>query len=135
MNKKIFSILTIVFGAILLVSLFTFAPVCPPMDDGKFMKCHWTSQAVKGISILMIFVGALASFIKEEGVFKLLAPIGMGISALIIGIVTSLIGTCMKPDMVCNLGFKPTMLLIAGIYFLMSAFATFKAYSKNSLNA
>lgn len=48
MNKnKIFGILFIIFGVLLILTPGTLAPVCPAMPDGKFMKCHWMGQAIK----------------------------------------------------------------------------------------
>lgn len=35
----------------------TIAPTCPAMADGKFMKCHWMGQAIKGAGGVMTVLG------------------------------------------------------------------------------
>ena len=54
MNKnKIFGILFVILGVLIMLTPSTIAPTCPAMADGKFMKCHWMGQAIKGVGGLM----------------------------------------------------------------------------------
>lgn len=131
MSKKIFSIISITAGIIMILTVMKFAPACPAMANGKFMKCHWTVQAEIMFSILLCTAG-LISFILSKEALKVTALIGCITACLMILAPTNFIGTCANQEMQCNAYTKPSILIIAGIYFLYCFVVSISAFRKRS---
>lgn len=117
-KRKVFGIVFIILGMLLLLTPHKLAPLCPPMDDGHFMKCHWMGQAVMGQGGIMVVTGIFFILVKEE-----LMAVGISISNVVLGIETillplTLIGGCKMQTMACNVHTKPAVYLLTGIYIL-----------------
>lgn len=128
-NKKninlIFGLVFLVLGVILFFIPGSIAPVCMPMKDGGFMKCHWMGEAVKGIGIAIAVLAAVFLILRNS-----VAAVGIAASNIVLGILAllmplKLIGTCKMSDMHCNLHTKPAILLVAGLYTLISCIYVF----------
>ncbi|MBG9980242.1 DUF4418 family protein [Facklamia sp. DSM 111018] len=111
---------TLVIGILLLIALFTFAVPCTAAEGEKPMKCYWTHQAMKGIAMVVGGIGIGQILQKYFVGIKALAWANLLVSILGIALVTFLIGTCMKEQMICNLYLKPTGLIVMGINAIMS---------------
>ncbi len=131
MNKKFFSIVSICAGVIMILGVLKFAPACPAMANGKFMKCHWMVQTEVMFSILLCAIG-LINFILSTEVLKLAALIGCVISCLMILSSVTFIGTCSSMEMACNAHTKPTVLIIAGIYCLYCIMVSISVFRKRN---
>lgn len=118
-NKLISSIPAIILGLLIAFAPKTFAQPCPPMEDGHFMKCHWSAQAALGIGLVIAVIGVIAFFVDTRIQTGLAIAAGLN-GALTIAIVKVLIGGCMKADMHCNMIMVPT-LMVLGILTIVYA--------------
>ena len=121
-KDKIFAPIFLILGAVLYFIPGRIAPVCAPMADGGFMKCHWTGEVVRALGILIVIIAVvmlLNTFtLKKEGV-----GLGLSIANIAVGVFTVLvplkiIGSCPKPMMQCNVVSKPAILLVGGIFIV-----------------
>ena len=114
-NKKninlIFGLVFLVLGVILFFIPGSIAPVCMPMKDGGFMKCHWMGEAVRLLGGLIALSG-LAFLICKKSRFGIsVYNIGTGLSLILLE--TLVIGTCKHSNMSCNVYTKPIVILLA----------------------
>ena len=111
-KNKITGIITAAAGLITALIPTVIFKVCEAMD-GKFMKCHWTAQTEVYIGIAVILLGILISLSREKAASAAFSVASAINGILIILIPTVVIGVCGSPDMPCNSGTRPA-LIIAG---------------------
>jgi hypothetical protein len=81
----------------------------------RMMKCLWSARAELIAGIPLFALGALLLFAKRKETIRVIGILAAIIGVLTILIPTSVIGTCVNPDMVCNTQMKPTLLICGGI--------------------
>ena len=113
MNKsKITGIVIAILGVLTALIPTQIFKVCAAMD-GKFMKCHWTSQVEVALGISTIVLGLLIVLSKEKASVSAYSVASVINGVLVILIPTVVIGVCGSAEMPCNSGTKPA-LIIAG---------------------
>ena len=113
MNKtKITGIVIALLGLLTALIPTVIFKVCAAMD-GKFMKCHWTSQVEVALGIATIVLGLLIVLSKEKASASAYSVASAINGVLVILIPTVVIGVCGSAEMPCNSGTKPA-LIIAG---------------------
>ena len=100
--------------------------VCEAMD-GKFMKCHWTSQTEVAVGIATLVLGVLIVLSKEKAAGAAYAVASAINGVLVILIPTVVIGVCGSADMPCHSGTKPA-LIIAGALIIVTALINAVSY-------
>ncbi|WP_036729507.1 DUF4418 family protein [Peptoniphilus mikwangii] len=131
-KKQVFGFLFIVLGVLLALTPTFLATVCPPKEDGHFMKCHWMGNAVIALGIAIVICAVIFLFVKDERI-----SLGMIHSNIILGVLALLmplkiIGCCQMPTMHCNTHTKPMVCLLSGIYILLNIIYLFKKDKANS---
>ena len=106
--------------------------VCAAMD-GKFMKCHWTSQVEVALGIAVLVLGLLIVLAKENAASSAYAAASAINGVLVILIPTVVIGVCGSADMPCNSGTKPA-LIIAGALIIVVALINTISYLASKKN-
>ena len=120
MNKsKVTGIVIAILGLITALIPTVILKVCDAMD-GKFMKCHWTSQTEVAIGIATLVLGLLVILAKEKAAAAAYAVASAINGVLVILIPTVVIGVCGSAEMRCNSGTKPA-LIIAGALIVVVA--------------
>ena len=119
-KSRMFAIVFFVLAVIVHLTPKLIAPVCAPMEDGSFMKCHWTGEGVFYVGIVMILMSVIHFLIKSEAV-----KLGISIASVLVGLYaillpTHIIGTCKMHTMACNTSTKPVVLLVSSIYVLVN---------------
>ncbi|MBC8503286.1 MAG: DUF4418 family protein [Chloroflexi bacterium] len=108
--------------------LIVLTPVVLPVCEGLLelvngkkipMRCHWTARAEMIFGALIVVVGLMIAFLKKAGERQRLHH-----QVALLGLVTILtplfiIPTCMNPDMSCNVGTKPALIILGGIVLVM----------------
>ncbi|MFZ5908473.1 MAG: DUF4418 family protein [Chloroflexota bacterium] len=112
-------IATAVLGLLIVVTPIVF-PVCEgllELMNGKQvpMRCNWTARAEMVFGVLVLIVGLMIAFLKNPGERRRLHH-----QAALLGLVTILtplfiIPTCDNPDMACNVGTKPALIILGGL--------------------
>ena len=125
MNKtRITGIVIAVLGLLTALIPTVIFKVCEAMD-GKFMKCHWTSQTEVAVGIATLVLGVLIVLSKEKAAAYAVASAINGV--LVILIPTVVIGVCGSADMPCHSGTKPA-LIIAGALIIVTALINAVSY-------
>ena len=106
--------------------LIILTPVLLPVCQGLLelangnkvpMRCHWTAQAEMILGGLILIAGLIQHFMTKYDTHSLnLQMAFMGLAVFFIPLF--LIPTCTNPDMACNVGTKPALLILGGITFL-----------------
>lgn len=111
-RDKIFGVIFMILGALLALTPKVIAPVCGPMDNGMFMKCHWMGNSVIGIGVVVLFLGAAYLYVCSKKAKSALAFALLLMSLYAIAIQAFLIGGCMKPMMACRAHTMPLVYLL-----------------------
>lgn len=127
MNKtRLTGIVIAVLGLLTALIPTVIFKVCEAMD-GKFMKCHWTSQTEVAIGIATLVLGVFIVLFKEKAAGAAYAVASAINGVLIILIPTVVIGVCGSADMPCHSGTKPA-LIIAGALIIVTALINAVSY-------
>lgn len=127
MNKtRLTGIVIAVLGLLTALIPTVIFKVCEAMD-GKFMKCHWTSQTEVAVGIATIVLGLLIVLSKEKAAQAAYAVASAINGVLVILIPTAVIGVCGSADMPCHSGTKPA-LIIAGALIIVTALINAVSY-------
>ena len=117
-NRITSGIIFIIFGALIAIGPQTIFSVCGPMENGKFMICHWTAQAEVGIGLS---IAALAIVLLFATKAQVRLGLNIGIIALLvveIAIPTVLIGVCGGEHMQCHALTRPVLIILGIIGIL-----------------
>ena len=120
MKKYISGIVFIILGLLTAIGPGTLFKVCAPMEDGKFMKCHWMARAELGIGFGIVVLAVLLLIFSAN---QIRAGLLFGIavlSVLVILFPTALIGVCGGEHMQCNALTRPALLVLGVILLVLS---------------
>ncbi len=125
-RKKILGYISAIIGFLLVLAPKFITPVCPPMEDGMFMKCHWMGNMTMGIGAVILVLSIIFIIVKDSKI-----SLGLAISNIAIGVLEILnthvlIGGCMKADMACRAKTIPFCTLLAGILVLVNIYYCMK---------
>ncbi|WP_019132033.1 DUF4418 family protein [Peptoniphilus obesi] len=124
--KKISGYVSAIVGLLLMLAPKFITPVCPPMENGMFMKCHWMGNMTMGIGAVILVLAIIFIMVKDSKI-----SLGLSISNIAIGILEILndhvlIGGCMKADMACRAKTIPFCTLLSGILVLVNIYYCMK---------
>ncbi len=112
-----------VSGLLIAITPTWLLPVCEgllELVNGKIipMRCHYTANAEILIGGIAAVTGLLMVYAKETETYQRLSNlvIVLGVSTVIAPLY--LLPTCAHPDMACNIGTKPALLLLGGLTIL-----------------
>jgi hypothetical protein len=110
-------------------------PVCEgllELANGKQvpMRCFWTARAEMIIGALVLVSGLLVAFAKSEDARKRLnnQVIFLGLATILTPIF--IVPTCMHPDMSCNIGTKPALIILGVVVLGLGLYGSFLPRSK-----
>lgn len=131
-KNKITGIVIALLGLLTALIPTVIFKVCAAMD-GKFMKCHWTSQVEVALGIAVLVLGLLIVLSKENAAASAYAVASAVNGVLVILIPTVVIGVCGSADMPCHSGTKPA-LIIAGALIIVVALINTISYLASKKN-
>lgn len=131
MDKKKSMILggaKLVHAILLILTVKVFAPVCTGMVEtaaGKQvpMRCHYTSQALVFLGIILL-VNAIVYFIRKESVASGAIVIVASILAILSLNPTFGMGVCLNPEMACNLT-APVVKVVGAVGVLLGVISAY----------
>lgn len=123
-KSRTLAILIAVTGLFIIITPNWILPVCEGLLDlvnGKQvpMRCFWTARAEMVIGGLVLLSGLLLAYVKNAEARRRVSHQVLFLGAATILIPLYLIPTCMNPDMACNVGTKPALLLLGGLTLLL----------------
>jgi len=123
-----------VFGVLIILTPIVF-PVCEgllELVNGKKvpMRCNWTARAEWIIGALILISGLLVAFAKSDEARKRLSNqvLFLGLAAILTPIF--IIPTCMNPDMACNIGTKPALIILGVVVTGLGLYGSFLPRTK-----
>ena len=131
-KNKITGIVIALLGLLTALIPTVIFKVCAAMD-GKFMKCHWTSQVEVALGIAVLALGLLIVLAKENAASSAYAVASAINGVLVFLIPTVVIGVCGSADMPCHSGTKPA-LIIAGALIIVVALINTISYLASKKN-
>jgi hypothetical protein len=124
-NRLTTGIITIITGLLTAIGPSTIFSVCVPMEDGKFMKCHWTAQAELGIGVIVALLGVALILVSANQIRIGISTGTALLAALEILIPNKLIGVCGGEHMQCHALTLPALTVLGAAIFVISAVNVF----------
>ena len=81
----------------------------------RMMKCYWTAHAEIVAGVPLLAIGVLLLFARRKETTRALGILTAVLGVLTILLPTSIVGTCLNDQMVCNTEMKPVLLIAGGI--------------------
>lgn len=131
---RVLGIATVLCGLLVALVPTVILPVCQELLETKAgmfvpMRCHYTAQAEIAIGSLLVFTGALLFvFGQRFEVRGALGAVTVALGVVVILIPTVLVGTCRNPEMPCNVGTKPALILLGAATLLLGAGGVWEAW-------
>lgn len=99
-------------------------PVCKgllELANGKQapMRCFWTARAEILLAALVVFTGIQLALAKETEAFKKVSNMVILSGLAVVLTPLYIMPTCMNPEMACNIGTKPALLILGGLTFIL----------------
>lgn len=100
-------------------------PACGPKEDGSWMTCHWSEQAVFGMGAALTVISVIVLIAGNSR-----TALGASLAAIPLAVLTALtpgvlIGLCMMENMRCHTTLRPA---VAVISVLIAAAAAVNAF-------
>lgn len=135
MKISIPALILIILGILIVVSPWTFAPICEvngmyaQLASGKTlpMPCGWTARAEIGIGVLAVFAGILLNFSQSAETKRVIGLIGVAVGILTIMFPLYITKMCALADHPCNLLTKPVLALLGVAVIVVSCYIIYTA--------
>ena len=133
-KSMIIAVVEAIHAIALILTVKVFAPVCTGMVEtaaGKQipMRCHYTSQALVFLGIILL-VNALVYAVRKEAVTSGVIAAIASILAILSLSSTLGMGVCMNPEMACNLT-APIVKVVGGIGAIIGLVSVFLGTKEN----
>lgn len=124
-------------GVLLAVTVKFLLPPCHAMltlVSGAMvpMKCHWSSQMIAGLGVLIACEGILLGVMRAVAARQALGIVVMLTAMLAMAVPTVLIGVCDPDVMPCRMGMLPATLVIGVLLVLAGIGNTVYLWRKNT---
>lgn len=135
MKISIPALILIILGILIVVSPWTFAPICEvngmyaQLASGKTlpMPCGWTARAEIGMGVLAILAGLLLNFSQSAETKRVIGLIGVVVGILTIMFPLYITKMCAMADHPCNLLTKPVLALLGVAVIVISCYIVYTA--------
>ncbi|MHB0915908.1 MAG: DUF4418 family protein [Thermoleophilia bacterium] len=118
----------VIIGALVYATPRYLLPVCEyfgvrmeVMGKGVPMSCYYTARASLLMGLIIALVGIAVMIASRPDALRSLSLVLAGAGVGVILIPTVLFPICHNPDMHCNEGSKPLLIVLGGITLIMSA--------------
>ena len=140
MKISIPALILIILGILIVVSPWTFAPICEvngmyaQLANGKTlpMPCGWTARAEIGMGVLAILAGLLLNFSQSAETKRVIGLFGVAVGILTILFPLYITKMCAMADHPCNLLTKPVLALLGVAVIVVSCWIIYTAQKEMS---
>ena len=124
MRKYAGGFILLILSLLFVIGEQTVAGPCPVMPDGRFMVCHWASQAAFGVGVVLVILSLFHLAFTNDGMKLGLDLAVTANAALLVLIPNHLIHLCMKNHMQCHTVMEP-FVLVMGVLMIAAALGDF----------
>lgn len=131
MSRKkslVFDIVLILLSVFFAVGSGFIFTACGPMEDGKFMTCHWAWIAVVSIAVVLSVQSLLRLFFKSSEAKRGISAAMLPLAVLSAVVPKTLINLCMMDTMHCHTMMRP-FALVMGIVIAVFSLVDIIAHS------
>ena len=129
------ALILIILGILIVVSPWTFAPICEvngmyaQLANGKTlpMPCGWTARAEIATGALAILAGLLLNFSRSAETKRVIGLFGVAMGILTVLFPTYITKMCGMADHPCNLLTKPVLILLGVAVIVVSCWIIYTA--------
>ncbi len=121
MKRTGLNVILLVLSLVLTIGIRVIFPACGPMEDGSYMRCHWTESAVFGVSIVITIASVAALFLKNNDLLSGLRLVLVPTGILVALIPNVLIGVCGSDMMTCRSTTLPAVTILGILIAIGSA--------------
>ena len=119
-KPNIAGLITAAMGFLIIIVPNWVLPVCEGMlelTNGNHvpMRCFWTARAEIVLGALVLIAGLMVAFLSSAEARRRLNHLVAFLGVAVILTPLYIIPTCMNPDMACNVGTKPALIILGGI--------------------
>lgn len=121
MKTKITGVILTILSVLMMIGPKFIFPVCQGLkDDGTFMKCHYTQQALLCVGLVMVVL-SIGTLICKQNETRILAGIGLIAGSIMSMLIpTVLIGVCKTATMSCVALTKPAVIVVGILTILVA---------------
>lgn len=128
-KPNVTGLVTAAIGFLIVIVPNWVLPVCEgllELTNGKHvpMRCFWTARAEMVLGGLVLVSGLLLAFLISTEARQRLNHMVVFLGLAVILTPLYIIPTCMDPDMACNVGTKPALLLLGGITMVLGLYGS-----------
>jgi hypothetical protein len=128
-TSKIASLVTAAMGFLIIIVPNWVLPVCDgllELANGKQvpMRCFWTARAEMTLGGLILIGGLLLTFRSSAETRRRFNQLVTALGLAVILTPLYIIPTCTHPDMACNVGTKPALLLLGAVTLAIGLYAS-----------
>jgi hypothetical protein len=126
---KTSGLIVALIGFLIIVTPNWILPVCEgllELANGKQvpMRCFWTARSEMVLGGLVLISGLMIAYVNSSEARRRLnhQVVFLGLATILVPLF--IIPTCMNPDMACNVGTKPALLLLGGLTMALGLFGS-----------
>lgn len=128
-KPDIAGLITAAMGFLIIIVPNWVLPVCEGMlelADGRHvpMRCFWTARAEIVLGALVLIAGLMVAFLSSAEARRRLHHLVAFLGVAVILTPLYIIPTCMNPDMACNVGTKPALIILGGITLALGLYGS-----------
>ena len=112
MKTKGLNTITLILSAFLTLGIKFLFPVCGPMEDGSYMRCHYSGEVIFGIGVVLVILSLISYFMKEENALLAFRISFIPLGILLLLVPTVLIGVCGSEMMRCKSVTLPAVIIL-----------------------
>lgn len=113
LRNHVLDAILILLSLLLAVGTATIFQTCGPMEDGKYMTCHWAGLVVVAIGVVLTVQGIVRLFTFELNARRGISIASLTTAVLAIAVPDKLVGICGMNSMQCQLVTKPVVTVIS----------------------
>lgn len=110
----------LLLGGLLSAGTAWLFPVCGPLEDGKWMNCHWSGQVTIGIGVVIGVIALVYLALPDRQLRAGLSLALIPVSVLDIAVLNGVIGLCGRAEMQCRAVTRPAVTILDGAVILLS---------------
>lgn len=112
LRNNVLDAILILLSLLLTVGTATIFQTCGPMEDGKYMACHWAGVVIVAIGVTLTVQNIVRLTLSNSDTRRGISIATLLTAILAVAIPGRIVNLCMKSDMQCQAVTKPVATVI-----------------------